>query len=246
MKLIVLYATITLLFFSHVNAEVLITDYQNSAPKFFMKDGKAVGLCVDIIEALNSRLKAKDITITPEHEGVVPLKRIKIQLKIGNLDLFVGTSRNKKMEKIYNFADQPLYELREVFVKRKSDPFEYTDKKSLDGKKIISLLGSSTARRVFEVEGVKPHEVSSIEQILRILVKGRADLSYYHNLGLEYSIKTLGLKDKVDVVKKPFFTKHHYIGFSKKVSPQTIAVINDVLISMHQDGVITKIQKKYK
>ncbi|MCP4344329.1 MAG: amino acid ABC transporter substrate-binding protein [Desulfobacterales bacterium] len=247
MKKVILYAIAVLLLITHANGEVLITDYQNSAPKFyFTKDGKAVGLCVDIIEELNSRLKAEGITIIPNHKEVVPLKRILISLERGKIDLFVGTSRNKRREKIYNFADHPLYELREVFVKRKSDPFEYTDKKSLTGKRIVSLFGSNTAKHIFSVEGVKPHEVSSIEQILKVLMAGRADLAYYHNLGIEYYIRTMGIKSKTELVKKPFYKKYHYIGFSRKVSKQTIAKIDKALISMYQNGVIEEIRKKYK
>ncbi len=243
---VILYAIVALLLLSQANAEVLMTDYQNSAPKYFMKDGKVVGLCFDIIEELNSRLKTKDISIIPKHRGVIPLKRIKIKLKQGELDLFVGTSRNKRQEKIYNFADQPLYELKEVFIKMRSDPFEYTDRKSLSGKKIVSLLGSSTARSIFSVETVQPYNGTSVEQILKILVREIADLAFYHNLGIEYNIKMLGYENEVEVVKKPFFKKYHYIGFSKKVSPQTIAVINNELISMHQNGIIAEFQKKYK
>ncbi len=246
MKKVILYAIATFLLIPHAKGEILITDYQNCAPKFFMKDGKVVGLCIDIIEELNSRLKAENITIVPKHKGVVPLKRILRGLEKGNLDLFVGTSRNKRREKIYNFADHPLYELKEVFVKRKSDPFEYTDKNSLIGKRVVSLLGSNTAKHIFSVEGVKPHDVSSIEQILKILMMGRADLAYYHNLGIEYYIKTMELKGKTEIVKKPFYKKHHYIGFSKKISTQTIAEINKALISMSQNGVIEEIQKKYR
>lgn len=243
---VILSAIVALLLIPHANAEVLITDYQNSAPKYYMKDGKAVGLCVDIIKELNSRLKAKDITIIPKQKGVVPLKRILLTLEKGKIDIFVGTSRSKRRETIYNFADHPLYELREVFVKRKSDPFEYTDKKSLIGKKVVSLLGSNTAKHIFSVEGVKPHKVSTIEQVLKILILERANLAYYHNIGIEYYIKTMGVRSKVAIVKKPFYKKYHYIGFSKKVSSQTIAEINNVLISMSQNGVIVEIQKKYK
>ncbi len=81
--------------------------------------------------------------------------------------------------------------------------------------------------------------------MLQVLVKGRADLAYYHNL-VEYTIKSDGFKNKVEVVKKPFFKKYHYIAFSKKVSPQTITKINNALISMYQNGVIAELQKKYK
>ncbi len=247
MKKSFLFLVVTVLMISNANGTVVLqTDYQKSAPKFFMEDGKYTGLCINIITELNKRLKAKNIVIEPKHKGLLPLKRILQDLEKGGIELFVGTSRSKKREKMFAFADQPLYELSEIMAKRKSDPFEYTNINDLDGLRIVSLRGSNTAKRIFNVKGVKPHEVNSINQILLVLMKGRVDLGYYHNLGMEYYIRTMGIKDKVSVVKKPFRTKYHYIGFNKKVSPQIIKEINNALVLMVQENAIEGMRNKYK
>lgn len=227
-------------------AETLFTAFQNSAPKFFEQEGAVTGICFDIIQALNTRLKSQNIVIESKYPGVVPLKRILTDLEHGQLHLFVGTSRNKLREKRYQFADQPIYELKEAFAKLKTDNFEYTDDASLYGKTIVSLNASHSAKRVSRIKGVKLYQTGSLNMAFKFQLMGRANLVFYHDLGLEYQIKHLQLKDQIVMVKKPFGKKFHYIGFNKQVSPQLIDKINQVLVEMSNDGTLLKIRNQYR
>ncbi|QTA85149.1 Uncharacterized protein dnm_011540 [Desulfonema magnum] len=60
----------------NVKGEVILkTEYQDSAPKYFEKNGKIAGICVDIINELNSRLRKKHIKIgSPEKVVMNPVQ----------------------------------------------------------------------------------------------------------------------------------------------------------------------------
>ena len=119
--------------YSHAMSMELKTVYQeNAPPRYINKNGQVFGVCIDIINALNSRLRKRDIRIVSIHNNV-PFARLRKQLELGEIDVAFCITRNKKRENLYRYTNN-LYKIHYTFAKLKSDPFEYTGEASLQDK----------------------------------------------------------------------------------------------------------------
>lgn len=225
----------------------LKTEFQDSAPKYFSKDGKVVGICVDIIDELNKRLKANDIIIILKDKDnpFIPFKRLQTNLEVGDIDIFVGFAKDAKRADLYKFAKTPAYKVQSTFAKLKKNKNEYTNTESLAGKKIAYIAGSATGDQISKVENIIGDSTDNLETALQKLVDGRTDYVFYHTLGMGYSIKELGFSDKITFTKKAFEEYAHYIAFSKKTPDNVIDTIEKVMLDMTKKGVIDRILKKY-
>ncbi len=226
----------------------LKTDFQDSAPKYFTnKEGKIVGICVDIIDELNKRLKSSDIMIVLQDKNnpFIPFKRLQSDLEAGNIDIFVGFAKDEKRADLYKFVKTPAYMVQSTFAKLKKDKYEFTTKESLAGKKISYIVGSATGDQISKVENIIGDTSDNLDVALRKLAEGRVDLVFYHTLGMGYTIKELGFSDKITFTKKAFEEYAHYIAFSKKIPDNVIATVEKVLQDITKKSIIDKIMKKY-
>ena len=65
----------------------LITDYQESYPKYFLDADTMAGLCIDIIRAIE---KESGLRIGSRTEEYTPFRRLQAHLDQGEIDIFVG------------------------------------------------------------------------------------------------------------------------------------------------------------
>ncbi len=231
--------------YAHAMGMELKTVYQKDAPpKYINESDQMFGICVDIINALNSRLREHNIRIV-SIDNVVPFARIKKHLEYGVIDVFFGITKNKEREKLYRYANH-LYEMHYTFAKLKSNPFEYTGEASLQDKAVGALRGTNSAKAISKIQGVKVNIVSTIPKAFKMLMLKRIDMIYYHNLGLEWNIKHSEYKNDLKLVKNPHDSRHQYLAFSKNVSSNIVTQVEEVLSSMAEDGTFAKIMQKYR
>lgn len=230
---------------AHAMGMELKTVYQkDNPPKYIIESGRVFGICVDIINALNSRLREHNMRIVSIHDDV-PFARVKMLLKLGEIDVFFGIIKNKEREKLYRYAN-PLYDVHFTFAKLKSNPFEFTGEASLQGKVVGALRGGNSAKIMSRIQGVNVSLVNSIPNAFELLMLKRIDMIYYHNLGLEWNIKQSEYKNDLTLVKNPHKSMRQYVAFSKNVSSDIVKQIEEVLSSMAEDGTLAKIMQKYR
>ncbi len=86
-------------------AQILTTEYQFSPPKYYKSGGSEKGICIDIIDALNTHLAADSIQITLANPDG-PFRRfnqLQSDLKKGEIDVFVGLAKTAVRESTYQF-----------------------------------------------------------------------------------------------------------------------------------------------
>lgn len=247
MKKIIIFIFIFIFISFAIFGLELKTEFQDSAPKYFTKEGKIIGICVDIIAELNKRLKPNDIIIILKDKSnpFIPFKRLQSDLEVGDIDIFVGFAKDEKRANLYKFIKTPAYMVQSTFAKLKKDKYEFTTKESLAGKKIAFIAGSATGDQISKVENIIGDTSDNLEVALQKLAEGRVDLVFYHTLGMGYSIKELGFSNKITFTKKAFEEYAHYIALSKKVPDNVIVTVEKVLQEMTKKGIIDKILKKY-
>jgi polar amino acid transport system substrate-binding protein len=236
-----------LLFNSSTSAETVLTTFfqADAGPRYFKHDGQVVGICVDIIDELNKRLRHANLKIIAHHE-YFPTQRMFNYLAEGKADLFVGMTKTEKRTQIYRFSDIPLYNIPYVFAKNKEDSFEYTGLKSLKGKRISCLRGTNSCLKIGEILGAVQDDLDGLEQIIRKLSKGRTDLAIYHKLGLQWIIRNLDLQGRIMLIGKSFKNRYQHIAYRPTISPDIIVKLDHILRSMHRDGTIERIMANYR
>ena len=185
--------------YAHAMGMELKTVYQkDSPPKYIHESDQVFGLCVDIINALNSRLREHNIRIV-SIDNEMPFARLRKHLELGEIDVFFGLTKNKEREKLYRYANH-LYEIYYTFAKLKLNPFEYTGEASLQDKLVGVLRGTNSAKIISRIQEVKVSKINTVPTALKMLMLKRIDLVYYHNLGLEWNIKQSEYKNDLEIV----------------------------------------------
>jgi len=235
---------------SYASSEkIQLTTYfqNNSPPKYIESNQSYTGICIDIINELNARLD--DITIINPEQVKVPVKRIMKYLELNKeIALFVGAAKTQaRMDNIGSYS-AALYAIKGTFAKRKTNDFVFRDRESLNGLTIGVLRGSSTVALMNSIVGVNVVQTNTIEQSLKMLAVDRVDLVYYHDLGLNWQITSLNLRDLVELVDEHQYLESgfQYILYNKNVLNEVIAKVDTVINAMHADGTIKKIIKKYQ
>jgi len=228
----------------------LITYFQNnSPPKYIELNNDYTGICIDIINEINARLHSSEVAIINPTQANVPVKRIMKYIELSQeIDLFVGAAKTQsRMIHVGNFSTA-LYAIKGTFAKNKTNNFVYQDIDSLSGLIIGVLRGSSSVKLMNNISGVQVVKTNTIEQSLNMLAIGRIDLVYYHDLGLKWQINSLNLRGLVELVDEHEYLQSgfQYIIYNKNVSKVVIAKIDKVIESMHADGSMNKILKKYQ
>lgn len=228
----------------------LYTYFQNNAaPRYMLSNDIPTGIGVDILAQLNILLKPHEISIININNDSVPITRILHSLeKNEKIDLFVGGAKTKARMLLGVQFSIPIYPLFGTFAKHKQNPFIYNNKDSLKEMTVGVLRGSRSVQTMSKFEGVKIEKTNTMQQSLKKLASGRIDLVYYHAMGLAWQIKKSNLKEQLTLIDKHenIESAPHYILFSSRTSPDIIALINNLIKTMHNDGSIGHILNKYR
>ncbi len=226
----------------------LKTAAQNSGPKYYVMDnGDMGGICVDIllaVEAIDSRIKFSG------YQEFLPFVRLQNYLEAGQLDVFFGFKKTDIRKEKFIFSDTPLYELNYVVAVLSDDPIEIKNFKtvrSLSQKGKLLTVNGTAASRFLKKEGVILYEdgAKSTINLIRMLISKRGRFAFYHDLGLNYTIKSEHLEDKVKVLPASFATYYHYAAFAKSAPRETIDSVTSALKRLQDTGELSQIYNNY-
>jgi len=226
----------------------LKTAAQKSAPKYYKSDtNQIVGLCVDIIHAIES--VDQNIKFTGYQE-FTSFKRLQHQLESGQLDIFLGMKQTAKRKDQYNFLNIPLYQLNYVIAVRKDDNIHiqnFDDIRAFnENGEILTVRGSAASTFLQKQGGLLVYDgANSPSTLLKMLKYKRARFAFYHDLGLHYINNKEGFANEIKIFPVSFLTYSHYVAFSRNVSDETIDKIKIALEKLKSSGELKKIYRKY-
>jgi polar amino acid transport system substrate-binding protein len=93
--------------------------------------------------------------------------------------------------------------------------------------------------------------VKSVESGIEKLTEGKSRISIYHNLSINYILSLSEYRNKVrrielDFGNNRFLEKtYQYIVFSKKVSTETVTLVNRIIREKRKSGELEKITAPY-
>lgn len=209
------------------------------APFSFEVNGKAQGFAVDVVEAIQNRLKDQSpIQVVPWTRGFREAK------SKPNIVLFTMI-RSKEREKLFTLlgplgqCETSLYGLEKTLLPIHS----LQDAKSLVA---IAAIQDSVFATALERAGFKNIQLTkNPEQEARLLAAGRVDLIANDPGVIEAAFKKIG---RPDLVLKKYLTiekSEFYISFSKGTSPATIKAWKSALEEIKQDGTFAHLVHKW-
>lgn len=225
----------------------LRTVAQDSAPKYYLENGKMAGLCVDIMNAMQKLDPGLKFV---GHERFQPISRIQDDLEHGRIDVFCGMIRTIVREAMFTFVDIPLYWTETRLAVRKSDPIAYM---SLDGLKKLEqgtlvLVVHGTAH----VDFLRQHGVTDLDTGARTtadnikkLLAGRGRFIYQTDLALAHEMRINNLYEKMRVLPGSLHTEAQYFSVSKSLHWGVTTRIKAALQTLHANGELERLRSAY-
>lgn len=219
---------------------------QEVYPKYFEADGKTLGVCAEIIYAIEKKTKIDIAGVNRK----LPFKRILSHVEEGRVDFFLGVSKNKDREKRFDYIDPPLYPVNFVFVKRAEDSVvinSIDDIRKLGKNGKILVPAGTGAHRFLEKQGGLELDTGGkyVKANLKKLISGRGRFFFHHDLGIKSTIKKENFGDQLTVVPHSFKKTHHYAIFSKKAPLELVKKFEKALQELKKEGELEKIHRKY-
>jgi ABC-type amino acid transport substrate-binding protein len=233
------------------SAYTLKTFYQDGFPKYYY-NGPAnssfiKGLCPEIMRLIEK--KAPDIKFSAPHE-LVRFGRIKHDLQLGRIDVFLGMTRLPEREKDFIYLDPPLYTLHHTLAMRSTDSADIKDfddlRKLGEQGKLLTNHGTSSERFLNRQGGlVIDAGGMNLSQNIMKMFKGRGRFVYFHDLGLYSTIKKEGWAGRIKVLPVFFHSYSHYLAFSKHADPEAVRIVKRALRELSASGELQAVTAKY-
>lgn len=220
---------------------------QDSQPKYFLNDPQQKGLCGDIYQALKAKLAERQV-VSDVQQHYLPIKRILAMVEQEAGHVFCGSGRNEAREKRFTFAKVPVYHVSNVLAAHASDKFEPQSFNDVikNGNAVGALFGTSSARYLKQqIPGLVNDSFKDLHTPLKLIATPpyRLRYFYYHDLGLNYLVKSTGLSLKV--VPTKFRTVPQWLIYSNHTDQATAEAIESSLQEMTQTGELGKIVGQY-
>ena len=222
----------------------LLTEYQQSIPKYVERGGVMAGLCVEILQAIE---KESGLTVGSRTAGFTPFRRLQQHLAVGDIDIFVGFKRTAERAERYLFVDPPIYTVRTLVCARAGDSDTVEAIADLEGQPVLVPGGSATAAMLkAEYPEVAVDEAGSVFICLRKLLKGRGRYVFYHDIGLIGAIKEMGIEADVAILPVVLDEYSHHVVMSTSASPEHVQKIAAAVQRLSDGGTLSRISPPYQ
>ena len=154
--------------------------------------------------------------------------------------------KTKEREEKYIFSDKYLVSAAQIIVKEGENNIKTL--KDLEGKRVISAVGSNYSKTVEEYNKTAAKKIDlnyfdgGITLTLVEIAQGKADATLSDRLVVSYYKKQQG--DKVQLVGEPLSTTPTFFLF-RKDSEELRNEVNKALAEMRADGTLAKISEKW-
>lgn len=222
----------------------LDTYYQEgAAPKYIAKKDGMLGICVEIINAMNTVLLKDNIGINLKHGA--NFKRITEDLKSDKISIFCGMVKTPEYEQYFEYGGA-IFDFNPNFAVAQNDTFNYIDNKNLQGRK-IGVLKESHSKQFLEDHyfNFRIMAYDSLEQALKVLKYKRVDALIHHDIGLSYQTRALQLNNDIKLINISDRKSKEYLVLSKNLSKGVRHKINNAFQTITENGTKEKILMKF-
>jgi polar amino acid transport system substrate-binding protein len=223
---------------------VRIAAQEALAPKWLRADGRMLGLCPDImaaVERLEPRLRFGGFDASRSLPG------LEAGLENGSLDAACALIPSERRRVIAQPVGQPVYVTRHRLVVRSSDPV--TVEKVADlarlGDLVVSQRGSPFTTRL-RAAGVRVDDATDDNEVnMRKMVARHGRFAYVNELTLRHIIRTAGLTGQVRVLPTDLGGEPAYFWVSRKADPAIAPLLGAALDKLKANGELERIHTRW-
>ena len=228
---------------------LIIVGIPEAPLKFYNKDKKPVGIDVEIIQYIFSRLNV-------EYKIKLFKSTLRVEKfwKTGMADMVFTFSYKDSRAKYLYYAKQSHISIKwNFFIRKKNkNKISYNTFKDFKGLRVGVITGVSYTKEFWNVaqSGVFTLDETCVaENQIQKLIHKRIDVVPMNTLTTLYKAKMTGSLDKIIYLKKPLKTKPYYNVFSKASDysglKELIKKYDNELQKMKKNGSLDKILQKY-
>lgn len=228
-------------------AEIRTAAQEDSEPKYLDEGGKVVGLCVDImraIEGLDPGLRFSG------EQNWLPLLRIEHEVRNGRLDMACGFVRNREREADYQIVLPRLFPVQYRLVVRAGDEVrvrDWDDVRRLGAAGVILVnSGRGPARRLEAMGGLLIDSGGRTTlSNLRKLASGRGRFFYYRTPGLTSELRRSGVQERLRVLPAVLESQDFYMMLGRHVPKQRVARLGAAVQALEDSGELARLLDKW-
>jgi ABC-type amino acid transport substrate-binding protein len=222
-----------------VTTETVRMSHQSDfAPFIYVKNGKSVGILVDIVEAAAARENIKVVFVP------VPLADVAETLTDGRADAIVPFGITPERQAAYDFSEPLVMTGGALFVKAPNA--EPADLGALTGKTVVSPKAGPFVLYIQKsAPGIKVVATTSYQESLDRVVAGDADAAAL-NLQVGTNVVAESYAGKITVPVKTFSQAPLAIAVTKGQHAELMHRLAAGLEAIRADGTLARIEAKWK
>lgn len=175
---------------------------------------------------------------------LMPWARSLRRVKSGGADLLITAWWSNERTGFLHYSE-PYAQNELVFLKRRDDPFEFSDLTSLEGKRIGVVRDYGYDRDFLQADYFQRIPNNEFTDSVRMLIAGRLDLVLEDRLVVLATLQQEAPHEleKLSFSRKPLLTKPLYVAasLSHPRHRQIIAAVNRGLAAMRNDGTLDRL-----
>ncbi len=173
---------------------------------------RAEGAAVDTVRAIMDRLGHR-VTIR-----VLPWTRALQMVRTGKADAIFTAYKNPERETFLDYSQEVLMAQEVFFYRKKGSAFQFDGDIASIREARIGIVSTISYGQVFDrfKPAVRLDKANQLTHNLQKLMKGRIDLLPSNRYVGEYTIREMGLQDRVERLPQMIESVPSYIAFSKK------------------------------
>ncbi|MEH6446171.1 MAG: transporter substrate-binding domain-containing protein [Oceanospirillaceae bacterium] len=176
----------------------------------------------------------------------VPRKRGDCWVANGSFNVAVRAIEWVPQAADYRFSD-PVLQYKSILVSRRDKALEFQSIKQLIGKKLITSLGFKypVLQPFFTDKSIARIDVTSGLKMLQLIKKGRADAAIMNETVARWLIKEHQYKGEFYLSERDLGVFNIRLMFNK-TQKRYVESVNQILISIKQEGKLQQIVNKYQ
>lgn len=214
---------------------------ENVVPFCFVKDGKTVGIFVDVVKELGARMEVK-VSVKP-----MPMKRLLLKMKDGSVDMAGPILYRKERTSFVDYLSTPVFTIRQALYGRKADYFPYHSVEDLYGKLVGKRRGFHIEKEFASAEDsgkIQVLEANNFPQLFNLLTKKR--VKYIIFPGYLASLNREQLPSDAVVFGYLGGTLNLLVSVSRKSEwINRYDEMNQLLKDLNEDGTLKRISDNY-
>jgi polar amino acid transport system substrate-binding protein len=225
----------------------LKTAAQESTPKYYLHNRQMRGLCVDLINAIESIDPGLKFS---GYEKFAPLTRIEAGLEEGIYDVFFGLIKTDEREEKFTFVDPPLYVTHTMLGVRADDDVvvkSLDDVRRLDREGVVLAVRGTGHIDFLQRQGVRIDAgAKANSDNLNKLLAGRGRFVYHTDISLVAELMRGQLERRIRVLPMKIKPEPQYLAVSKRLSQDVVARLGKAVALLQTNGMLEKIFSRYR